>query len=151
MISRTEFTLPLAEALQGYVLVSAQVESGGLRDKPGKSPDAYHTLYNLSGLSSAQHHVYRPAETKGKLESEWIPNSRSIDLGGESTKKDKDEETRKAAFLASLAWTEEEGASRYVGGRPNRVVSFVMSILDCSYLTLHFDLLFRMRPIPCLT
>ena len=28
---------------------------GGLRDKPGKSADFYHTCYCLSGLSSAQH------------------------------------------------------------------------------------------------
>ena len=29
---------------------------GGLRDKPGKIVDYYHTCYGLSGLSSAQHH-----------------------------------------------------------------------------------------------
>jgi protein farnesyltransferase subunit beta len=29
---------------------------GGLRDKPGKSPDYYHTCYCLSGLASSQHH-----------------------------------------------------------------------------------------------
>ena len=29
---------------------------GGLRDKPGKPPDYYHTCYCLSGLSSAQHY-----------------------------------------------------------------------------------------------
>lgn len=28
---------------------------GGLRDKPGKSVDYYHTCYCLSGLSTAQH------------------------------------------------------------------------------------------------
>jgi protein farnesyltransferase subunit beta len=28
---------------------------GGLRDKPGKGADYYHTCYCLSGLSSAQH------------------------------------------------------------------------------------------------
>ncbi len=28
---------------------------GGLRDKPGKSVDFYHTCYCLSGLASAQH------------------------------------------------------------------------------------------------
>ncbi len=30
---------------------------GGLRDKPGKAPDYYHTCYCLSGLSSAQRHA----------------------------------------------------------------------------------------------
>lgn len=32
-------------------------------------------------------------------------------------------EFRRNAFIASMAWTEEEGASRIVGGKPNRVVS----------------------------
>uniref|UniRef100_A0A0D6R496 Protein farnesyltransferase subunit beta n=1 Tax=Araucaria cunninghamii TaxID=56994 RepID=A0A0D6R496_ARACU len=42
-------------ALQGYILLCAQVLEGGLRDKPGKSRDAYHTCYCLSGLSTAQY------------------------------------------------------------------------------------------------
>lgn len=32
-----------------------QQSRGGLKDKPGKSADYYHTCYCLSGLSSAQH------------------------------------------------------------------------------------------------
>ncbi|KAI1211324.1 terpenoid cyclases/Protein prenyltransferase [Annulohypoxylon truncatum] len=45
------------EGLVRYILCCAQETSkrGGMRDKPGKSPDAYHTCYVLSGLSSAQH------------------------------------------------------------------------------------------------
>jgi protein farnesyltransferase subunit beta len=42
-------------ALQRYVLVSCQVAVGGLRDKPGKHADLYHTCYCLSGLAVAQH------------------------------------------------------------------------------------------------
>ena len=41
-------------ALQQYILHCAQVLEGGLRDKPGKQRDFYHTCYNLSGLSCAQ-------------------------------------------------------------------------------------------------
>mmetsp|Transcript_21278 Transcript_21278/g.26754 ORF Transcript_21278/g.26754 Transcript_21278/m.26754 type:complete len:457 (-) Transcript_21278:154-1524(-) len=41
--------------LQKYILYCAQQSNGGLRDKPGKSRDFYHTCYNLSGLSVAQH------------------------------------------------------------------------------------------------
>lgn len=41
-------------ALQRYVVVSCQMAMGGLRDKPGKSADLYHTCYCLSGLSVAQ-------------------------------------------------------------------------------------------------
>jgi len=42
-------------ALQRYILVACQGPMGGLRDKPGKHPDLYHTCYCLSGLSVAQH------------------------------------------------------------------------------------------------
>jgi len=42
-------------ALQGYILLCSQVLDGGLRDKPGKSRDHYHTCYCLSGLSTAQY------------------------------------------------------------------------------------------------
>ena len=41
-------------ALQKYVLVCCQVHSGGLRDKPGMTPDFYHTCYALSGCSIMQ-------------------------------------------------------------------------------------------------
>lgn len=44
-----------AHALQGYILLCSQVLDGGLRDKPGKSRDHYHTCYCLSGLSTAQY------------------------------------------------------------------------------------------------
>lgn len=43
------------EALQEYILACCQHAGGGLRDKPGKNPDHYHTSYTLSGLSIAQH------------------------------------------------------------------------------------------------
>merc|ERR1711862_282529 len=38
--------------LQKYILLCAQnMMDGGLRDKPSKGVDFYHTCYNLSGLS----------------------------------------------------------------------------------------------------
>ncbi|SAM85599.1 related to RAM1-protein farnesyltransferase, beta subunit [Ustilago bromivora] len=52
--------------LQEYILVAAQrsaAEGGGLRDKPGKRPDAYHTCYNLAGLALSQHSVRLSTET----------------------------------------------------------------------------------------
>ncbi|VDM08565.1 unnamed protein product [Wuchereria bancrofti] len=46
------------KALQEYILVACQdVENGGLRDKPDKSSDLYHTCYVLSGLSIAQYYT----------------------------------------------------------------------------------------------
>ena len=41
--------------LQRYVLLCAQDPNGGLRDKPSKGRDFYHSCYNLSGLSVSQH------------------------------------------------------------------------------------------------
>ncbi|KAL2176164.1 terpenoid cyclases/protein prenyltransferase alpha-alpha toroid [Thermothelomyces heterothallicus CBS 202.75] len=45
------------EGLIRYILCCCQDQTkrGGLRDKPGKLSDAYHSCYVLSGLSSAQH------------------------------------------------------------------------------------------------
>ncbi|XP_023922302.1 protein farnesyltransferase subunit beta isoform X2 [Quercus suber] len=42
-------------ALQQYILLCAQDMKGGLKDKPGKHRDFYHTCYSLSGLSLSQH------------------------------------------------------------------------------------------------
>jgi protein farnesyltransferase subunit beta len=42
-------------ALQLWLLACCQGVRGGMRDKPGKHVDYYHTCYCLSGLSSAQH------------------------------------------------------------------------------------------------
>jgi len=43
------------EGLMRYILSCCQNETGGLRDKPSKHPDTYHTCYGLAGLSAAQH------------------------------------------------------------------------------------------------
>ncbi|XP_028778594.1 protein farnesyltransferase subunit beta isoform X2 [Neltuma alba] len=42
-------------ALQQYILLCSQELEGGLRDKPGKRRDYYHTCYCLSGLSLCQY------------------------------------------------------------------------------------------------
>lgn len=42
-------------ALQQYILLCAQDLEGGLRDKPGKGRDHYHSCYCLSGLSVCQY------------------------------------------------------------------------------------------------
>ena len=42
------------ERLQEYILKCCQYIKGGLRDKPGKGRDYYHTCYALPGLSLAQ-------------------------------------------------------------------------------------------------
>lgn len=78
--------------LQEYILVAAQrpgSEGGGLRDKPGKRPDAYHTCYNLSGLSLSQHSVRLSPETKEFLHSKYKG----------------DDEWNRKAYSTMLAWT----------------------------------------------
>uniref|UniRef100_A0A7E4VXI3 Protein farnesyltransferase subunit beta n=1 Tax=Panagrellus redivivus TaxID=6233 RepID=A0A7E4VXI3_PANRE len=53
-----------SEALEHYLLTLCQDrERGGIRDKPGKTPDAYHTCYGLAGLSIAQHYSIKERET----------------------------------------------------------------------------------------
>ncbi|KAJ3399146.1 hypothetical protein HDV05_002024 [Chytridiales sp. JEL 0842] len=54
-------------SLQEYILICCQAPRGGLRDKPGKSPDYYHTCYCLSGLSVAQNVYEWNHDTKGYL------------------------------------------------------------------------------------
>jgi protein farnesyltransferase subunit beta len=51
-------------ALQKYILHCAQQVDGGLRDKPGKGRDFYHSCYALSGLSVSQH----PIDSRGALQ-----------------------------------------------------------------------------------
>lgn len=41
--------------LQTYVFLACQHQSGGLRDKPGKAADFYHTCYALSGVAASQY------------------------------------------------------------------------------------------------
>lgn len=48
--------------LERYILLCAQDVHGGLRDKPSKHRDFYHSCYNLSGLSVAQHHGVNATE-----------------------------------------------------------------------------------------
>ncbi|CAG8046150.1 unnamed protein product [Penicillium salamii] len=47
------------EGLTRYILACCQGNDGGLRDKPGKHVDSYHTCYVLAGLSATQTHHYR--------------------------------------------------------------------------------------------
>jgi len=40
-----------------YILLACQHPNGGLRDKPTKSADFYHTCYALSGMAVSQYDV----------------------------------------------------------------------------------------------
>jgi len=54
-----------SETLQRYTLMCAQQFDGGLRDKPSKPRDYYHSNYNLGGLSVAQHPPRQPPHVWG--------------------------------------------------------------------------------------
>lgn len=111
-----------SDALQSFILISSQSKTGGLRDKPGRPADAYHTLYNLSGLSSAQHHMVRTTQARQDLAAKWVTVE---------TDEDNDDNAREALrrkiFIESVAWAEDESAERYVGGKENRVVSVTLT------------------------
>ncbi|KIY49794.1 terpenoid cyclases/Protein prenyltransferase [Fistulina hepatica ATCC 64428] len=96
------------KALQEYLLYVGQHPAGGLRDKPPKGADAYHTLYDLSGLSAAQHHVFPSPKRRQQVADAW-------------TLSEGEDELRKTVFLDALWWVEEEGGSKFVGGSGNRV------------------------------
>ena len=68
--------LPDAEALQRYILHACQQRNGGLRDKPSKPRDFYHTCYCLSGLSVAQH--YGDGAVVGDSEANLIARTHPI-------------------------------------------------------------------------
>jgi len=101
------------QGLQEYLLWACQHPLGGLRDKPPKHPDAYHTCYCLSGLSSAQHRVIASEGRRRAIIALWESGGGRaegfIDL------------LRKNAFSSALAWVEEGGGSKVIGSSANRV------------------------------
>ncbi|KAF7328986.1 Protein farnesyltransferase subunit beta [Mycena venus] len=120
------------KALQEYILFAGQHPAGGLRDKPPKHADAYHTLSCLAGLSSAQHKVFpSPARRKELLDS-WQATANSTNEDG----------LRKRVFTDALCYTEEEGTETIVGGAPNRVNAthplFNLTITHTEGMMAHF-------------
>ncbi|KAK9239015.1 terpenoid cyclases/protein prenyltransferase alpha-alpha toroid [Lipomyces kononenkoae] len=57
--------------LQKYILCCCQSPRGGLRDKPGKSSDFYHSCYVLSGLSEAQHRYSFSPKLRDSSTGKW--------------------------------------------------------------------------------
>ncbi|KAG8872050.1 CAAX farnesyltransferase (FTase) subunit beta [Tulasnella sp. 331] len=107
------------EALQRYILIVAQASTGGLRDKPNVPSDPYHTLYNLSGLASAQHRTFFSTDRADKIRSAWVDAEGLI---ATSETPQERHARRRETFVAACAWMEDEGASQYVGNvKENRV------------------------------
>lgn len=120
-------------ALQEYVLLAGQNEAGkggGLRDKPGKRPDLYHTANDLSGLSIAQHHVkHSPVlveKNRGLFDaSKGFPAVKPTKPEGGWKSEAERQRARREVFANALGWTEEKGELIVVGGDASRVVSQV--------------------------
>ncbi|TFK60670.1 terpenoid cyclases/Protein prenyltransferase [Pluteus cervinus] len=127
------------KALQEYILWAGQHPAGGLRDKPPKHADAYHTQYCLAGLSAAQHHVYPSVSREQALAQAWVETEPfEPDLGHPGLS----QEQRKTIFAKALCWKEEEGASKCVGGAKNRVNAshpvFDLTITHSQGIMAHF-------------
>lgn len=60
-------------AVQEYILICCQDQLGGFKDKPSKPRDVYHTCYNLSGLSVAQHFIGGKRKIIGCSNNELAP------------------------------------------------------------------------------
>lgn len=101
------------------MLYFAQNPKGGLRDKPGKRPDFYHTANNLAGLSLAQHKLSLDSEVVKSLRSTWKETPRATSLG------ERDEQVREnprfEIFAGAMGWKEDEGRFLATGGEANRV------------------------------
>ncbi|KAJ3566557.1 hypothetical protein NP233_g6928 [Leucocoprinus birnbaumii] len=91
------------KALQEYILLAGQHPAGGLRDKPPKNADSYHTLYCLSGLSAAQHHIYPSHARKADALKLWKDDDSPHNA------------LRKAVFTDVTSWAEEEGTAKVIG------------------------------------
>ena len=106
-------------ALQEYVLLAAQDASGGgggggLRDKPGARCDAYHTCYNLSGMSLAQHRLRVDAASRRALEDMW-KSQQQQQQGDEEAEEEEADAWRKACYVSCLAWSAEAAHKAVVG------------------------------------
>lgn len=86
---------------------------GLTRPSRHRPADAYHTLYCLSGLSAAQHHVVPLDTRRTELLGAWSDAAGPADAVHAAM--------RRRAFVDTLSWAEEEGTAKYVGGAANRV------------------------------
>ncbi|KAI5481771.1 protein farnesyltransferase subunit beta [Pseudohyphozyma bogoriensis] len=117
-------------ALQEYVLLVAQNPSGGLRDKPGKASDAYHTCYNLSGLASTQHPMYFSSLSLETLKlgfrdpfgSRVVEEDEPEMVLDEEIAESQEEASRrmKELYARALAW--EERGTLLIGGEDNELM-----------------------------
>ena len=111
------------------MLLAAQVKagsSGGLRDKPGKRPDLYHTCNNLSGLSVAQHHmVHQPLlveVNRRKFDtSKGLPAVTPTRPEGGWNSEEERQRVRKEVWANALGWS-QLGEDVILGRKEDNIV-----------------------------
>ena len=119
------------------MLLAAQREAGsngGLRDKPGKRPDLYHTCNNLSGLAIAQHHmVHQPLLVEAARmrfdPSKGLPAVKPTAPEGGWKSEEERQAVRREIWANALGWN-QLGEADVVGGQANLVVSVSALILE---------------------
>lgn len=140
-------------ALQLYILLVAQnltpdgsaALSGGLRDKPGKKADAYHTCYNLAGLSAAQHVVRPCAETRVFCYTGWKSAlgesaSTSESEGGQACEvgsakaQEEEEELRRRVFSSTLGYNLAPGREKIIVGDSSNELLPTHPVLNVGFL-----------------
>jgi hypothetical protein len=101
--------------LQEYITLIAQQPGGGLRDKPGKPADAYHTCYNLAGASSAQSRMKFSKKTQRRLAEKFVSpfggariaeegEEEVVIIRGEGETEEQASERMKEVWSRTLAW-----------------------------------------------
>lgn len=137
----TDWWLYNNKALQEYILGLGQDNAGGLRDKPSKRADVYHTFYSLAGFSTAQHRVYQSKSLQGSLRNKWKP-SEAFTPSTAKGEDDRRQATRKELWINARSWKEDESSHRYVGSPNNRVNAihpvFTLLISQASNIMDHF-------------
>lgn len=146
--------------LQEFVLIAAQGPHGGLRDKPGKGTDAYHSCYNLSGLASAQHVFdYKNTDLTEELRSDWIDpfdvssssstsesesDWTNVVVKGKNESMEEANQRMKDIFVAALSWREDESRKIVVGRTDSAIDNEVSAIHPVYNITMrHFDKMMR--------
>lgn len=126
-------------ALQLYILTVAQALSGGLRDKPGKKADAYHTCYNLSGLAASQHIARPDGPTRKFCYESWKKNPSPIAHEGADT--DEEEELRRRVFASTLGYNLVDGREKIVVGDASNELLPTHPVVNVGFLQVRAILL----------
>lgn len=91
-----------ARPLQTYVFLACQHPGGGLRDKPSKSADYYHTCYSLSGVSVSQWNVDGSSVVVGAGSNQLLRSDAYYNVGLEKAE-------RKTAYFEAAGAIEVKG------------------------------------------